>query len=235
MDQRQTHSQVRREDLSPKHPVHGRAKPQRRLQLYRRDDPAPLLACGHGELLCRLDARLSGQRHTVEPGDLVGRIRHVLARPRVGVAWRPFGDHTVLRGGYGVFYEAEGTSGRLNFNFLPFSLSEGVNATANVVPTRTLANYFLGVPFGASLGAVGWTPLPLEADMGYDQRWNVGIQQELAGRMSVELNYVGTKGSNQQQAEPINIPDPGPGNIQARRPYPRFGNLNIHSQALSSE
>src|SRR2546425_2052127 len=60
-------------------------------------------------------------------------------------------------------------------------------------------------------------------------------QQELAGRMSVELNYVGTKGSNQQQAEPINIPDPGPGNIQARRPYPRFGNLNINSQALSSE
>ena len=145
------------------------------------------------------------------------------------------GDRTVVRGGYGVFYEAEGTSGRLNFNFLPFSLSEGVNATANVVPTRTLANYFLGVPFGASVGAVGWTPLPLEADMGYDQRWNVGVQQEIPGRISVELNYVGTKGSNQQQAEPINIPEPGPGNIQARRPYPRFGNLNINSQALSSE
>jgi hypothetical protein len=155
--------------------------------------------------------------------------------PRLGFAWRPFGDRTVLRGGYGVFYEAEGTSGRLNFNFLPFSLSEGVNATANVVPTRSLANYFLGVPFGASVGAVGWTPLPLEAHMGSDQRWNLGMQQEIAGRMSVELNYVGTKGSNQQQAEPINIPAPGPGNIQARRPYPRFGNLNINSQALSSE
>src|SRR2546428_1532296 len=168
------------------------------------------------------------------PLNITANDRRQIA-PRVGVAWRPFGDHTVLRGGYGVFYEAEGTSGRLNFNFLPFSLSEGVNASANVVPTRTLANYFLGVPFGASVGAVGWTPLPLEADMGYDQRWNLGIQQELPGRMSVELNYVGTKGSNQQQAEPINIPDPGPGNIQARRPYPRFGNLNINSQALSSE
>jgi len=155
--------------------------------------------------------------------------------PRVGLAWRPFGDRTVLRGGYGLFYEAEGTSGRLNFNFLPFSLSESVNATVNVVPTRTLANYFLGVPFGASVGTIGWTPLPLRADMGSDQRWNLGIQQEIAGRMSVEANYVGTRGSNQQQAEPINIPDPGPGNIQLRRPYPRFGNLNINSQALSSE
>jgi hypothetical protein len=154
--------------------------------------------------------------------------------PRLGFAWR-LGDRTVVRGGFGVFYEAEGTSGRLNFNFLPFSLSEAVNATANVVPTRTLADYFLGVPFGASIGAVGWTALPLEAEMGFDQRWNIGVQQEVRGRMTVELNYVGTKGSNQQQAEPINIPAPGPGNIQARRPYPRFGSLNIHSQALSSE
>ena len=53
--------------------------------------------------------------------------------------------------------------------------------------------------------------------------------------MSLEVNYVGTKGSNQQEAEPINLPPAGPGNIQARRPYPRFGNMNIHSQARSSE
>jgi hypothetical protein len=154
--------------------------------------------------------------------------------PRIGFAYR-LGERTVLRGGYGVFYEAEGTSGRLNFNFLPFSLSEGVNATANVVPNRTLGNYFLNVPFGQSVGSVGWTPLPLEAQMGYDQRWNLGVQREILNRTSVELNYVGTKGSNQQEAEPINIPAPGEGNIQLRRPYPRFGNLNVHTQARSSE
>ena len=47
--------------------------------------------------------------------------------PRIGFAYR-LGDRTVLRGGYGMFYEAEGTSGRLNFHFLPFSMSETVNA-----------------------------------------------------------------------------------------------------------
>ena len=61
--------------------------------------------------------------------------------PRAGFAYR-LGDRTVVRGGYGMFYEAEGTSGRLNFHFLPFSLSEGVNAVANVVPDRTLAELF---------------------------------------------------------------------------------------------
>ena len=154
--------------------------------------------------------------------------------PRIGFAYR-LGDRTVIRGGYGMFYEAEGTSGRLNFHFLPFSMSETVNAVTNVVPNRTTADYFLGVPFGASVGSVGWNPLTLDAQFGYDQRWNFGFQREIANRMSLEMNYVGTKGSNQQEAENINLPDAGPGNIQARRPYPRFGNMSIHSQARSTE
>jgi hypothetical protein len=154
--------------------------------------------------------------------------------PRLGFAYR-LGDRTVIRGGYGMFYEAEGTSGRLNFHFLPFSMSEAITATTNVVPTRALSNYFLDVPFGASVGAVGWNPLTLDADFGFDQRWNIGVQREIMNRMSVEVNYVGTKGTNQQQTEPINIPEPGPGSVQARRPYPRFGNMNIHSQARSTE
>ena len=49
-----------------------------------------------------------------------------------------------------MYYEPEGTSGRVNRNILPFLLSETVNQTANVVPTRTIANFFLG--FGAWFG-----------------------------------------------------------------------------------
>jgi hypothetical protein len=154
--------------------------------------------------------------------------------PRAGFAYR-LGDRTVIRGGFGVFYEAEGTSGRLNFHFLPFSMSETVNATTNVVPNRTMSDFFLGVPFGASVGSVGWNPLTLDAEFGFDQRWNFGVQREIASRMSLEVNYVGTKGSNQQESEPINLPQAGAGPIQTRRPYPRFGNMNIHSQARSSE
>ena len=84
--------------------------------------------------------------------------------PRIGFAYALAIDR--VRGGYGMFYEAEGTSGRLNFHFLPFSMSETVNATTNVVPTRTTADFFLGVPFGADVGTVGWNPLTLDADFG---------------------------------------------------------------------
>jgi hypothetical protein len=154
--------------------------------------------------------------------------------PRVGLAWRPFGENTVLRGGYGVFYETEGTDGRLNFNFIPFRVNESVTAAINTVPNRTLADFWLGAPVGTSVGAVSWNPLPLEARMGRDQRWNLGLQHQLFGGTALEVDYVGTKGDHQTAAEPINTPPAGPGSVQARRPFSRFGPISVHTQAMSS-
>jgi hypothetical protein len=154
--------------------------------------------------------------------------------PRVGFAWRPFRETTVIRGGYGIFYEVEGTSGRLNFNFLPFSLSETVNAVTNVVPTRTTANFFLGAPFGSSISALNWNPIPLKARVGYDQKWNFGLQQQVSASMVAEVNYVGTRGLFLGEGVSINLPPPGSGNIQSRRPYTRFGNMTVNTQGMSS-
>jgi hypothetical protein len=154
--------------------------------------------------------------------------------PRVGMAWRPFGQNTVIRGGYGIFYEGENTDGRLNFNFLPFSLSETVNADQNVIPTRTTANYFLGAPFGSAVTAANWIPSPTRMRMGYDQHWNFGFQRQFLRTMVVEADYVGTKGSFLQSTDAINFPLAGPGNIQARRPYPLFGTMSYNTDDASA-
>jgi Carboxypeptidase regulatory-like domain len=154
--------------------------------------------------------------------------------PRFGLAWRPFGDSTVIRGGYGIFYESEGTSGRLNFNFLPFSVTETVNADRDVVPTRTTSSFFLGAPFGSAVTAASWIPVPTQVREPYDQHWNFGVQQQLMQRLVVEVDYVGNKGSFLADTNNINFPAAGPGTVQTRRPYPRFGTIAYNTQDGSS-
>ena len=63
----------------------------------------------------------------------------------------------VVRGGY-IFYEAEGTDGRLNFNFIPFRVSETLTAAANTIPTRA-CRLLARRAGGSSLGSVTWVPL----------------------------------------------------------------------------
>jgi hypothetical protein len=42
--------------------------------------------------------------------------------PRVGLAWRPFGNNTVLRAGFGVFYD--NVPAKVNQGNSPYVLNE---------------------------------------------------------------------------------------------------------------
>jgi hypothetical protein len=154
--------------------------------------------------------------------------------PRVGFAWRPFGDRTVLRGGYGIFYEAESTSDRANLFMPPFLLEESINNDRSTIPRRTMADFFLGAPLGSPNSVIGLTPAYVRLKMGSDQHWNFGIQHQFARNSAVEIQYVANKGSNIAGRNPFNLPDAGPGAIQSRRPYPRFTGFSYISSDDSS-
>ena len=154
--------------------------------------------------------------------------------PRLGFAWRPLGDKTVLRGGYGIFYETENTDGRVNLNMVPFKLDETAFNDRGTLPNRTMANFFLGIPIGALSTASSINPTYVRMRMGYDQHWNFGVQRQVAPSLVVEVDYVANKGSFLNSANPFNHPQAGPGSIQARRPYPRFGPISINAQDVSS-
>lgn len=150
--------------------------------------------------------------------------------PRFGFAWRPFDDKTVLRGGYGIFYEVESSGNRVNHFMVPYQLNETVFNDG----LRTMANFFTGRPIGGATTAPslagGYPSMP----MGYDQHWSFGIQRELPFNSVVEANYVANRGVNLFENNPINDPLPGPGAIQARRPYPQFGGINYTGQDNST-
>ena len=62
----------------------------------------------------------------------------------------------------------------------------------------------------------------------YVAQWSFGMQRELAKDMSLELDYLGSAGSHLQRLQSYNTAPPGPGNINARRPFPIFnGNFQV--------
>lgn len=152
--------------------------------------------------------------------------------PRFGFAWRPFGDKTVVRGGYGIFYEAESSADRVNNNFVPFRLDQIV-FNDQPIPVRTMADPFLGTAL-TSVAAPSLGAAYTKARMGNNQHWNFGIQQQLMADTVLEVDYVGNKGTHLAGATAINNPPAGPGAVQARRPYPKYGTIAYFSQDVTS-
>jgi hypothetical protein len=156
--------------------------------------------------------------------------------PRFGFSWHPY-ESTVVRGGFGMFYEPEGTSGRVNHNMLPYLLSETVNQTSGVVPTRTLANYFLGTQLGSSTTNPSMSPTPTHLKVGYNEHYSFGIQQQFSAKTVFEMYYVGNDGVHLQSSNDFNDPQPaapGTTSVQSRRPYQPWGTITMQSQDLTT-
>src|SRR5438093_11505845 len=49
--------------------------------------------------------------------------------------------------------------------------------------------------------------------------WNVGVQRELGWDAVVDVSYVGTRRTHIFRSFNVNVPMPGPGNVNQRRPY----------------
>jgi hypothetical protein len=162
--------------------------------------------------------------------------------PRLGVSFRA-SPKTVIRGGFGMFYEPEGTSGRVNLSVLPFRLSETQNQnTVNGVPTRTLADFFLGAALGSAQANPSLSPTKVHMNIGYNEHYSLGVQQQLTSKDVLEVGYVGNHGVDLNGNNDFNDPAPGPNavvngvsqTIQLRRPYQPFSTISFNTQDTST-
>lgn len=166
--------------------------------------------------------------------------------PRFGFAWRPLGaPRTVVRGGAGLFFAHPFDHGA------PSSASLGFERSATLsTPDNGLTAPFLlrdGVPpleaaadvrdasFGAvSIGRPTTTAVTFferDRETGFSRQFNLGMQQELAGRVVVEVAYVGNVSRNLagpnlsiNQIAPERL---RPGVTQRDRPFPQFSNVSL--------
>jgi hypothetical protein len=121
--------------------------------------------------------------------------------PRAGISWSPEALHgkTVIRSGFGIFYQPFGLIG---ISQPGFSQSTAMVATNNsyITPFGTLSDPFPGgsikQPVGSALGvntylgqSVGFTNPQLQQP--YSIRWNFNIQQQLAKNWMLEIVYAG--------------------------------------------
>ncbi len=157
-------------------------------------------------------------------GGLVLPDRNDLA-PSFGVAYRPTGSNRlVLRTSYSLAYSPLGRDSFVSYlgrNF-PFYY---VQTALSPVDQASLD---LGNPFAttvpAELSVRGIEPTLRTAYIHY---WQLGLQNEIFRQWKLEMWYQGSKGVHMARAIAANVPLPGPGAVQPRRPNPDFGRFNI--------
>jgi hypothetical protein len=152
--------------------------------------------------------------------------------PRFGFAWTPFGPKTVIRGGYGVFWDIKILNVILNSNLTaPFLTGYSFNQSINGTPNILLANPYGGTGSPA-IPSASWVENPFRD--GYMQQWNFNIQRQISNSIGVTAGYVGSKGTHLDRAYDYNEPAPTASFTQALRKYPMYAAINVRSPGASS-
>ena len=145
--------------------------------------------------------------------------------PSVGVAYRPFGSNRlVLRGSFGISYSP--LSGGYFASYLGHNFPFYYVQTAQSPIDR--AEIDLETPFTAAVVAeLGVRGIEPRLRTGYLESWQWTVQTEAFQNWHLEASYEGSRGVHMPRLLYGNVPRPGPGTVQTRRPNPNFGRFTI--------
>jgi hypothetical protein len=151
--------------------------------------------------------------------------------PRIGLAWTlgSKGD-TVLRAGYGVYYDQSSLapSEGLYFNapFFDFNLFFSIPGLPLTLNDPFPSNFPVPLPKSA---------FAFQRDLRtpYLQHWNVSFQHALGESRVIEIAYVGSKGTKLITARDINQARPSPASPNLR-PNPQFDDITFEESSANS-
>ncbi len=143
--------------------------------------------------------------------------------PRGGIAWNLPGNlKTVVRAGFGIYPNQAAYSIITNFaQNLPFFATKTVNSAVAPAPAFTTANALTLNTAGTS----GGSNLNHDFMVEYNAVWNLNLEHELNSSTVLSVAYIGSRTVHADSATVLNVPNPGPGAIAARRPVPQLSQI----------
>ena len=141
--------------------------------------------------------------------------------PRTGFALSFDRDRAVVRGGYGIFLNQWAYSVQTAFaRNLPYFFTRQVDVpTTQRVPSFQTRNILTADPTGVAAPNIMDHDYAVE----YTQTWSGGLQYQLLPSTMVEVAYMGSWTLGADNATIRNVPEPGAGSVQSRRPIPALG------------
>ncbi len=149
--------------------------------------------------------------------------------PRLGIAYM-LTPKTVIRSGAGIYWVREISNS--DFEVVrnpPFSAQRGEPA-AFEIPNLNFQRPF-AQPVSVPTFALA---VQFKEPTAYVGQWSWGLQRQLTEDTMVEATYIGAAGNHLRRMQIYNQAPPGPGDIQARRPFPQLGTVQTVTGASHS-
>jgi hypothetical protein len=182
------------------------------------DKVSPLMPRGYVDVVEASQANLPSQT-------LVRADRNNFA-PRVGVAWRPFGPNTVVRAGYGLYYDLVPRNPAAVQT--PFNIVEPTYTNTTPLPALVLPQVFPSTGTGGPTTVTIPAGIQANIRIPFSMQYTTTIEHQWADT-GFRVSYIGTNTRQGVWVQNVNQPvADGRLFVDKPRPYPNFPAVNFN-------
>jgi hypothetical protein len=151
--------------------------------------------------------------------------------PRLGATYR-VGDKTVLRAGFGIYYNPNQMN---SFTFLTNNPPLAAVTTYTSDPANPTLSFANPTGVAGPIGRPDMISPTRELPNARKTQWSFDVQRELGAGMALDLQYLGSDTIHLDRSFFNNTPQPGPGPVDPRRPSQKFRSRRIIQNDLRAD